>query len=58
VLKLEQVDEAAIGALMMHYMCETIIAADMLGIDAFNQPAVEQGKILAREYMTQIPKRG
>lgn len=58
VMTLEQVDEAAVGALMMHYMAETIIAADMLGVDAFNQPAVEQGKILAREYMTQIPPRG
>lgn len=57
VLKLEQVDEAAIGALMMHYMAETVIAADMLGVNAFNQPAVEQGKILARDYMSQIPQR-
>lgn len=58
VMTLEQVDEAAIGALMMHYMAETIIAADMLGVDAFNQPAVEQGKILARDYMSQITPRG
>ena len=58
VMKLERVDESTVGALMMHYMCETIIAAAMLGIDAFNQPAVEQGKILAREYMSQIPPRG
>ncbi len=58
LIKLEQVDEAAIGALMMHYMAETVIAADMLGMNAFNQPAVEQGKILARDYMSQIAPRG
>ena len=29
------------GQLMMHFMLETIAAADMLGINAFDQPAVE-----------------
>ena len=36
------------GALMMHFMLETIIAGRMLGVDPFDQPAVEEGKILAR----------
>jgi glucose-6-phosphate isomerase len=39
------------GALMMHFMLETIIAAHLLGVDPFDQPAVEQGKVLARRYM-------
>jgi glucose-6-phosphate isomerase len=30
----------------------------MLGVNAFNQPAVEEGKILARQYMSQMPSRG
>jgi glucose-6-phosphate isomerase len=50
-LVIERVDEAALGALMMHFMLETIIAADLLGVNAFDQPAVEEGKVLAREYM-------
>jgi glucose-6-phosphate isomerase len=58
VMSLERVDEAAVGALMMHYIAETIIASDMLGVNAFNQPAVEEGKILARQYMSQMPSRG
>ena len=45
-------DERAMGALMMHFMLETILAAGLLGIDPFDQPAVELGKILARERLT------
>ncbi|MGE0725780.1 MAG: glucose-6-phosphate isomerase, partial [Alphaproteobacteria bacterium] len=48
---LDRLDERAMGALFMHFMLETILAADMLGIDAFDQPAVEEGKVLAREYL-------
>ena len=44
----ERLNEPAIGYLMMHFMLETIIAADLLGVDAFDQPAVEEGKILAK----------
>ena len=32
-------------------MLETIIAAHLLGIDAFDQPAVEEGKVLAKKYL-------
>ena len=46
-----QVDECSLGALLMHYMLETIIAAHLLGVDAFDQPAVEQGKVLTREFL-------
>ena len=50
-LVVERVDEATLGALMMHFMLETIIAADLLGVNAFDQPAVEEGKVLARQYL-------
>ena len=36
---------------MMHYMIETIVAAHLMGVDPFDQPAVEDGKILARQYL-------
>jgi len=42
-------DEEAIGALMMHFMIETILAGRLLGIDPFDQPAVELAKVLSRE---------
>ena len=50
-IKLTTVDETVIGALMAHFMIETIIAADLLGVNAFDQPAVEEGKRLTRDYM-------
>ncbi len=49
--RLEALDEAALGALQMHFMIETILAADLMGVNAFDQPAVEEGKILARRFL-------
>jgi glucose-6-phosphate isomerase len=46
-----KLDEAALGALMMHFMLETIVAAHLLGVDPFDQPAVEEGKVLAKKYL-------
>jgi len=46
-----KLDERSMGALMMHFMLETIIAGHILGIDPFDQPAVEEGKILAKTYL-------
>jgi len=42
---------AAIGELIMLLEMETVVVAELLGIDPFDQPAVEEGKILAREYL-------
>jgi glucose-6-phosphate isomerase len=52
-IHLPRVDERALGALLMHFMLETIIAAHLLGVDPFDQPAVEEGKILAKQYLAQ-----
>jgi glucose-6-phosphate isomerase len=51
IIDLELLDETSLGALMMHFMLETIFAAHLLGVDAFDQPAVESGKILTRRYL-------
>ena len=48
LIRLEALDERTFGALFMHFMLETVLAADLLGVDPFDQPAVEAGKILAR----------
>ena len=53
VFDIDPLDEAALGGLMMHFMLETILAAGLLGIDPFDQPAVESGKRLARDYLAQ-----
>lgn len=50
-IDLEVLDERTLGALMMHFMLETILAAHLLDVDPFDQPAVESGKILTRRYL-------
>lgn len=44
-------NEESLGGLLMHFMLETILAGYALGIDPFDQPAVEEGKILAKTYL-------
>jgi glucose-6-phosphate isomerase len=34
---------------MMHCMLETILAARLMGVDPFDQPAVELAKVITRE---------
>jgi glucose-6-phosphate isomerase len=53
-IHIERLDEGSLGELLMHFMLETIIAAHLLGIDAFDQPAVEEGKALAKKYLTGV----
>ena len=50
-IQLDRLDAAGLGELLMHFMLETIIAAQLLGVDPFDQPAVEEGKILAKQYL-------
>jgi glucose-6-phosphate isomerase len=50
-IDIERLDERALGALMMHFMLETILAGHLLGVDPFDQPAVESGKIITRRYL-------
>lgn len=51
LITINKIDEETLGALMMHFMIETILASYLLDVNAFDQPAVEQGKKLAREYL-------
>jgi glucose-6-phosphate isomerase len=46
-----KIDERSLGALMMHFMLETIIMGRLMRVDPFDQPAVEEGKVLARRYL-------
>ncbi len=54
VFRLARLDERALGALFMHFMLETALAGAMLGVDPFDQPAVEAGKILARKHLSEM----
>ena len=52
-IHVDTLDEEHLGALMMHFMLETILTGYAIGIDPFDQPAVEEGKVLAKTYLTQ-----
>jgi glucose-6-phosphate isomerase len=48
-------EERNLGALMFHFILETLIAARLWNVDPFGQPAVEEGKILTRKYLSDAP---
>lgn len=50
-IHIPRLDEESLGALLMHFMLKTILLADLMGVDPYDQPAVEQGKIRARAYL-------
>jgi glucose-6-phosphate isomerase len=52
-IRVPTIDERAMGALFMHFMLETIITGRGMGVDPFDQPAVEEGKVLARQYLAE-----
>ncbi len=49
---IDTLDEYAIGALLMHFMLETIFAGALLKLDPFDQPAVELAKVLTKERLS------
>lgn len=53
LIRLKSLDERVLGGLFMHYELETVLAAALLDVDPFDQPAVEQGKVLARRYLAE-----
>lgn len=57
-IQLKELNERALGQLLMHFMLETVLASKMLNINAFDQPAVEQGKILTRQKLNGSIKQG
>ena len=49
--ELKRLTEEEMGALLMHFTLEIIFTAELLGVNSFDQPAVEESKRLAREYL-------
>jgi glucose-6-phosphate isomerase len=52
-LHVDVVDEASHGEILMHFMLETILTGYAMGVDPFDQPAVEEAKILAKRYLAE-----
>lgn len=53
-IEIDTLDAHSMGELMMHFMLETILTGYALGVDPFDQPAVEEGKILAKRYLAEF----
>jgi len=51
-INLSTVDEFSIGQLMAMSIIETVATCLYFDVDPFDQPAVEQGKILTKQYLT------
>ncbi len=51
VIELDEINENAIGSLIMFLFLETIFSCYFIDVDPFNQPAVEEGKILTKEFL-------
>jgi glucose-6-phosphate isomerase len=49
---LNEINEESMGALMAGSIIETIAACTYFEVDPFDQPAVEQGKILTKKYLS------
>jgi len=56
IIEFERLDEWTLGWMMMHFIVETILAADLLGVDPFDQPAVELGKRLTKDYLANMAR--
>ncbi len=50
-ISVDDVSERTLGALLMHFMLETIIAGHLMGVNPFDQPSVEESKVLTRDYL-------
>ncbi|MGK2741499.1 glucose-6-phosphate isomerase [Tepidicaulis sp. LMO-SS28] len=53
-IAISKLDETSLGALFAHFMIETILTGFIWDVDPFSQPAVEEGKVLAREYLARM----
>ena len=53
-LALMERDAYALGELIILLEMETVVVAELMGIDAFDQPAVEESKFLTRQYLGEI----
>ena len=53
-LALLERDAYALGELIILLEMETVVIAELMGIDAFDQPAVEERKVLTREYLGKL----
>jgi glucose-6-phosphate isomerase len=49
----DAIDETIHGEILMHFMLETVLTGYAMGVDPFDQPAVEEAKLLAKRYLAE-----
>jgi glucose-6-phosphate isomerase len=50
LIRMSRPDEKGLGVPLPHFTLKTVVAPDLQGVDAFDRSAVEEGKVLARQY--------
>ncbi len=55
-IKMPEITAENLGELMMYSMMETVLTAYLIGVDPFDQPAVEIGKCLTRKFLQKTHK--
>lgn len=53
-IKIPQFTPEIIGSLFMHFMLEAICICKLIGVNPFDQPAVEHGKIITKKLLSNI----
>jgi glucose-6-phosphate isomerase len=53
-IQISEVSPESVGGLLMQFMIETLLMADVMDVNCFDQPAVEQGKLLTRKLLKTI----
>ena len=53
--RIPTLNEEVLGALFMHFMIETILTGYLMGVNPYDQPAVEFSKKITRELLRQVP---
>ena len=50
--KINRISEEVLGELFSYFMLETTLVGKLIGVNPFDQPAVEELKILTKEYLS------
>ena len=50
--KIKKISEETLGELFSYFMIETALLGKFIGTDPFDQPAVEEVKILTKKYLS------
>ena len=56
IFELKNIHEETLGELFSYFMLETVIIGNLVGINPFGQPAVEQVKVLTKKYLFESAK--